>query len=119
MFFDRRFNRVERDGTNDENGHSQRSVVEWSVVKWSIRPSCEHIGGAARVINDAVRFEQGRNHDDALCAGVDHTLKIVDVDSADAENREIHFLMNSFDIFQTDRFVIGFVGVAKTGPKPM
>src|SRR5437773_5047288 len=37
-------------------------------------PLCEHIGRTARVINDAVRVEQGGNHRNALCSGVDHTL---------------------------------------------
>ncbi len=36
--------------------------------------SREHVGGAARVINDAMRLEQRRNHHHALCSGVYHAL---------------------------------------------
>ena len=48
----------------------------------------QHVGGAARVINNAMRLEQGRNHDNALRPGIDHLLKIVDVDSPYAEDRD-------------------------------
>jgi hypothetical protein len=58
----------------------------------------KHIGGAARVINNAVRLEQGRNHDNALRPGIDHLLKIVDVDSAYAEDWDARIQMNSPDI---------------------
>src|SRR5882757_2811379 len=73
-----------------------------------IRHLCQHIGGAARVINNAMRLEHGRNHHNALRPGIDHLLKIVDVDSAYAEDRGAHILMNSPDIAQSDWFVIRF-----------
>src|SRR5205809_4565353 len=37
-------------------------------------PLREHIGRTARVISDAVGAEQGGNHHNALCSGVDNTL---------------------------------------------
>ena len=53
-------------------------------------------------------FEQGGNHNDAICAGVDDLLEIVDVDSADAENRNANIEMHLFDVAETDWLVIGF-----------
>ena len=58
----------------------------------------KHIGGAARVINKAACLEQGRNHDNALRPGIDHLLKIVDVDSAYKEYWDAHMQMNSPDV---------------------
>src|SRR6266700_2407685 len=88
----------------------------------ALRPSVfslrQHIGGAARVINDAVRFEQGRNHDHALGASINNALKIVDVDSADAEDRETDFRMNSLDIGKPNGRVVGFCGRGKDWPEP-
>ena len=42
------------------------------------------------------------------CAGIDDLLQIIDVDSADAEDRQIHFRVNSLDIGKADRRVVGF-----------
>src|SRR6266480_3115946 len=68
----------------------------------------EHVSGAARVINNAVRLEQSGNHDNTLCPGVDNCLQIIDVDSANAENRDVHIEMGLFDFAQTNWFVIRF-----------
>src|SRR6266508_74665 len=55
-----------------------------------------------------MRLEQGRNHDDALRSGIDHLLQIIDVDSADTENRDAHIEMNLPDVAQSDWCVIRF-----------
>src|SRR5947209_13498813 len=70
---------------------TRTDINQRSEVSSRCSCSCQHVGGAARVINDAVRLEQRRNHHNAPCPGVDHALKIVDVDSADAENRQTYF----------------------------
>ena len=64
-------------------------------------------------------LQQSGNHHNALRTGIDHTLQIVNVDSADAENRQAHLRMDAPDVCKTDRHVIGFLGVAKIGPNPM
>jgi hypothetical protein len=68
----------------------------------------KHVGGAAGVINDAVGFEQGGNHHYPFCSGVDDALEIVDINSADAENRQANIDMCLLDLAQTNRLVIGF-----------
>src|SRR4026209_1085656 len=70
--------------------------------------SRQHIRGAARVINNAVCLEQGRNHDNALRTRVDHLLKIVDVNSADTKDRDTDVEMNLPDVAQPDWLVIWF-----------
>src|SRR5437762_11174038 len=52
---------------------------------WPLR---QHVGRTARVINNTVRLEQGGNHHNALCSGVDNALQIIDIDSANAEDRK-------------------------------
>src|SRR5205823_14132039 len=49
---------------------AQSSVVNYLAAFCSR----QHVRGAARVINDAVRFEQGGNHDHAIRAGIDDSL---------------------------------------------
>ena len=78
----------------------------------------QHVGCAARVINNAMRLEQGRNHDNALRSGIDYLLKIVDVDSADTENRDPHIAMNSPDVAQPDWWIIRFRWRGEDGAKP-
>src|ERR1700704_1685993 len=67
----------------------------------------EHVRDAARVVNDVVRSKQSGNHHDPLCPGIDNLLQIVDVDSADAENWQTHFRVNTLDIGKTDWPVVG------------
>src|SRR2546427_1992103 len=57
--------------TNVECRMSNRANDTLPIRTLSLR---KHVGGAARVINDAVRLEQSRNHHYALCPGADHTL---------------------------------------------
>src|SRR5216117_4026999 len=78
----------------------------------------QHVGSAARVINDAVRFEQGGHHHHSHCASVDDTLQVVDVESADAEDRETDFCMNSLNIGKPNRRVVGFCGRSEDWPEP-
>src|SRR5437667_5742743 len=72
--------------------------------------SCQHVGGAARVINNAVRLQQSRNHHNALCTRVDHTLQIVDVDPANAEDRGPDFCVDPPDVCEADRRIVRFCG---------
>jgi hypothetical protein len=65
--------------TNDEmdlvaNLHSFGFSLSFVISYFSSGHLGQHVGGAARVINNAVRLEQGRNHHNALCSGVDHAL---------------------------------------------
>ena len=55
-----------------------------------------------------MRLEQGRNHDNALRPGINHLLKIIDVDSPDAENRDANIEMDVPDVAQPDWLVIRF-----------
>src|SRR5207237_9232815 len=87
-------------------GHLDFVIPSSFVIRYS--DLCKHIRGAAGVINNAVRLEQRRNHHDTLCAGVDHALQIVDVNSADAEDRHTYFCVDPPDACKTDRHVIRF-----------
>src|SRR6266550_1867151 len=78
------------------------------IHSFVIRHLRQHVGSAARVINNAVRFEQGGNHGNALRTRVDHLLKIVDVNSADTKDRDIDVEMNLPDVAQPDWLVIWF-----------
>src|SRR5205823_5169454 len=79
--------------------------IQRAVVRVLIR---QHIGSAARVINNAVRLKQGGNHNNTLRSGFDHPLKIVDVDSANTEDRYAHIEVGVSDAVQADRLVIRF-----------
>src|SRR5437016_14240036 len=87
-------------------GHLDFVIPSSFVIRYS--DLCKHIRGAAGVINNAVRLEQRRNHHDTLCAGVDHALQIVDVNSADAEARHTYFCVDPRYACKTDRHVIWF-----------
>src|SRR6266480_6920143 len=53
------------------NRRASSFLRHWAFVIGHLR---QHVGGAARVINDVVRLEQSGNHHHALCPGVDHAL---------------------------------------------
>src|SRR5215831_18396260 len=69
---------------------------------------CQHVSGAAGVINNAVRLKQRGNHHHSLCPGVDHALQVVDVDPADTENWQTYFCMSWSDVPEADRRIIRF-----------
>src|SRR6266542_2106137 len=64
--------------------------------------------GHARIFSDIRRFEQARYDGDAACAGGDHLLEVIYLDSTDAENRQPDFCMNLFNVRKTDRHVLRF-----------
>src|SRR5229473_282023 len=66
--------------------------------------------GHARIFSDVRRFEQAGYDSDAARAGGDHLLKIIDLDTADAENRQTDFYMDLLNIRKTDGHVVRFCG---------
>src|SRR6266542_4105210 len=64
--------------------------------------------GHARIFGDVRRFEQARYDRNAARAGGDHLLEVIDLDSADAKDRESYIEMRLFDIFESDRSITGF-----------
>src|SRR4029450_6902398 len=97
MFLDWSFDGVERDGTDDEDGH-------WSDFGFE----SEQPFAATRIFSDIRRFEQAGYNRDTMRASADHLLEIVDLNSTNAEDREIYVEMRLFDIFGSDRLIIGF-----------
>src|SRR5207247_2095189 len=52
--------------------------------------------------------EQAGYNRDTARAGGDHLLEIIDLDSTNAEDREIYIEMRLLDVFESDRLIIGF-----------
>src|ERR1051326_1938980 len=123
MFFHWRLDAVDREGANNQERHASFVYIVKIVTSKStlqrfndstiergeaIRHLCKHIGGAPRVIDNAVRLEQRRNHDHSLCSGINHSLQIVDVDSTDAEDGQTYLCMDAPDLRKPDRRIVRF-----------
>ena len=72
----------------------------------------------ARILCDVRGVEQTGNNYNALRTGRDDLFEIVDLDSADAKDRERYIDMHAFDVAQTYRFVIGLSRRCKDRTEP-
>src|SRR5437870_1289199 len=73
---------------------------------------------SASIFEDIRSFEQTGNDGDAARAGGDDFFEIVDLDSADAKDRQRDSDMHAVDLVQTDWFIIGFGGRCKNRAEP-
>src|SRR6266478_2198802 len=68
----------------------------------------KHSLASASVFDDIRRFEQAGDNCNTTGAGRDDLLEGVDLNSADTKDRENYIAMDTLNLLQSDRLVIGF-----------
>ena len=87
MLFHGSLDGIERNGTNNENRH--KDISDWD---FGLRIALEHLLRGAGRGRDVGALQQARYDDNALRASGDNFRKIVQLDAADAKDRDSHLL---------------------------
>ena len=101
MFFHGSLDGIERDGTNNKDRHVILDF-RFSIVRLS--------SSFAERAYDAMSggLKQSRDDHDSSRAGSDDFGQILQLDSADAKDRNAHRFVNSPNLLKADRRIIGF-----------